>query len=277
MTKVDKAKIKRYKDIAAAVRKKIVQMHAASGNSHVGSSLSAVEILVALYFHILKIDPKNCKDKKRDRLIFSKGHAASALYATLATKGFFPEEVLEGYCLDSGRLPGHVTMNCVPGIEASSGSLGHGLSMGIGMALAAKEDRLGYRTFVILSDGECQEGSVWEAAMFAGHHKLDNLIVIIDHNKIQAFGRNKEIVDLEPFAKKWASFGWTVKEIDGHNFSQILNTLGGLPFKRNKPSVVIAHTTKGKGVSFMEDKLLWHYKSPNVKELAAALRELDNR
>jgi len=275
MKKINKELLKKYESKARFIRKKIVKMHTFSKSSHIGSSLSVTDILVALYFHILKIDTQNYKDKNRDRLILSKGHAASALYATLAIRGFFPVEVLDGYCIDAGTLPGHSTINCVPAVEVSTGSLGHGLSMGIGMALAAKYDNSNYKTFVILSDGECNEGSVWEAAMFASHHKLDNLIAIIDYNKLQAFGRNKEVINLEPFNNKWRSFGWETEEIDGHNLSKIIQTLQKVPFKETKPSVVIAHTIKGKGVSFMENQLAWHYKSPNQQELELAMEELD--
>lgn len=264
-----------YKAIAKNVRKKLIKMHAKARVSHIGSSLSVTDILVALYFKVLKVNPKKPKDASRDRLILSKGHAASALFACLSVRGFFPEDVLEGYCVDGGKLPGHASMNCVPAVESSSGSLGHGLSIGAGMALAAKHDHRKYRVFVVLSDGECQEGSIWEAAMFASHHKLDNLIAIIDYNKLQALGRSKEVVNLEPFVGKWQSFGWAVKEINGHNIEGIVKTLKSIPFNKNKPSVVIAHTTKGKGVSFMEDKLFWHYKSPDQRETLLALKEID--
>lgn len=269
-------KDKNYKRIAREIRKKILRMIFRSQTSHIGSALSCVDLLTVLYFDILVIDPKNPQDPGRDRFILSKGHAASALYATLAERGFIPEDILKEYCIDGGRLPGHSTMRCVPGVEVSTGSLGHGLSMGIGMAIAAKHDGSKHRVFILLSDGECDEGSVWESAMFASHHKLDNLIAIIDYNKIQAFGRTNEVINLEPFKDKWTAFGWIVKEIDGHNFSQIEKTLSGVPFEKNKPSIAIAHTIKGKGVSFMENQLAWHYKSPNKEQLETALRELNS-
>jgi len=265
---------KKYKAIAKGIRAKLIKMHAASGASHIASSLSVTDILVALYFNILKLSPGRPKDKNRDRLILSKGHAASALFACLAARGFFPQEILEEYCADAGRLPGHASINCVPGLEVSTGSLGHGLSIGVGMALAAKYDKSKYRVFVVLSDGECQEGTIWEAAMFSGHHKLDNLIAIIDYNKMQALGKSKEILDLEPFAQKWRSFGWAVKETDGHNIEGIIRVLKKSPFAKNKPSLLICHTIKGKGVSFMENKLLWHYKSPDRKQMQSALGEI---
>lgn len=265
-----------YKRIAREIRKNIVKMHTKSGSSHVGCALSIVDILVVLYFSILKIDPKRPIFKNRDRFILSKGHAASALYCTLAKKGFFSEKILEEYCIDGGRLLGHSAKDCVLGIEASTGSLGHGLSMGIGMAIAGKYDRRNYRVFVLLSDGECDEGSVWEAAMFASQHKLNNLIAIIDYNKLQALGRTNEVINLEPLIDKWTSFGWSVKEADGHNFSQIEETLSRVPFEKNKPSIVIAHTVKGKGVSFMENQVAWHYKSPSKEQLEIALKELNS-
>ena len=265
---------KDYRRIAQEIRKKIVRMIFRSQTSHIGSALSCVDILTVLYFRILHIDPNSPQDPGRDRFILSKGHAASALYATLAQRGFFPEEVLKGYCIDGGRLSGHSTMGSVPGVEVSTGSLGHGLPLGIGMALAARHDRNKYRVFILLSDGECDEGSTWEGVMFASHHKLDNLIAIIDYNKLQAFGRIEEVVNLEPLRDKWAAFGWEVKEIDGHNFTQIEEALCEVPFKKNKPSIIIAHTIKGKGVSFMENQIAWHYKSPDKEQLEVALKEL---
>jgi len=264
-----------YQKIAREIRKKILKMIFAAQNPHIGSALSCVDILTVLYFKILAIDLRNPWAENRDRFILSKGHAASALYATLAQRGFFPEEVLNSYCLDGGKLPGHSTMHCVPGVEVSTGSLGHGLSIGIGMVIAAKGNKKNYRVFILMSDGECDEGSIWEAAMFASHHKLDNLIAIIDYNKLQAFGRTNEVINLEPLTKKWAAFGWVVKEVDGYNYSDIEKAMREIPFKKNKPSIIIAHTKKGKGISFMENKLEWHYKSPNKEQFELALKELD--
>lgn len=264
----------RYADIAKGIRRDIIKMHFNAKASHVASSLSCVDLLVALYATILRINVKNYCSANRDRFILSKGHAASALYATLSKMGFFDKRVLAQYCCDGGILPGHVTRNCVPGIEVSTGSLGHGLAIGAGMAIAAKRDRLPCRVFVLMSDGECDEGSVWESALFASHHKLDNLVAIIDYNKIQAFGRTDEVLNLEPFVDKWKSFGFSVKEVNGHDIQAIIGALKKIPFKKNKPSIVFAHTIKGKGVSFMENELLWHYKSPDKKELESALQEL---
>lgn len=266
-----------YSQISKQSRKKILKMIFDSQSSHIGSALSCVDILTVLYFKILSIDPKNPLAENRDRFILSKGHAASALYATLAQRQFFPEKILDTYCLNGGELPGHSTMNCVPGVEVSTGSLGHGLSIGTGIALAGKRDNKNYKVFVLISDGECQEGSVWEAAMFSSHHKLDNLITIIDYNKLQAFGRTNDVINLEPLKDKWISFGWQVQEIDGHNFNEIEKVCEKLPFEKNKPSIIIAHTIKGKGISFMENKLEWHYKSPNKEEYNLAIKELDQK
>ena len=266
-----------YQRITKDIRKKIIKMVFDSQTSHVGSALSCVDILTILYFKVLSINPKDPFAENRDRFILSKGHAASCLYATLAQSGFFPEKVLTTYCLDGGRLPGHSTKGCVPGVEVSAGSLGHGLAIGAGMAMAGKQDNKKYRIFVLMSDGECDEGSVWETAMFASHHKLDNLIGIIDYNKLQALGRTNEVLNLEPLKEKWLAFGWQVQEIDGHNFTEIERALITVPFEKAKPSLIIAHTVKGKGISFMENKLEWHYKSPNKTEYILALKELNQK
>jgi len=263
-----------YPQIAKEIRKKILKMMYESKAAHIGSCLSCVDILTVLYFKILKIDPKNPFAENRDRFILSKGHAVAALYAVLAKRGFFPEEILDTYYRDGGRLPGHSTVGSVPGIEASTGSLGHGLSMGAGIALAGKRDEKKYRVFVLMSDGECEEGSTWEAALFAHHHKLDNLIGIVDYNKLQAFGKIEDILGLKPLSKKWRDFGWEVKEINGHNFSEIKKAFSKIPFKKGKPSLVIAHTIKGKGVSFMENRMEWHYYNLNKEQYQQALKEL---
>ncbi len=263
-----------YNKISKEIRKKVLKMAFESHTSHIGSSLSIVDILTLLYFKILSIDPQNPLDESRDRFILSKGHAVAALYATLAERSFFSEEILDDYCRNAKKLPGHSTRNCVPGVEVSTGSLGHGLSMGAGIAITAKNDGKDYRIFVLMSDGECEEGSVWEAAMFASHHQLDNLIGIIDYNKLQALGKIDEIMALEPLREKWTAFGWQVKEIDGHNFSEIEKSLYKIPFSKGKPNLLIAHTIKGKGVSFMENKLEWHYKNLTKEEYELALKEL---
>ena len=268
-------KITELERIARSVRKKTFLMIFHAGSGHIAPSLSSVEILVALYFKILKIDKNNFKDNNRDRFILSKGHASAALYAVLAKKGFIDEKILNTFCQKGSILGGHPEAHLIPGVEVSTGSLGHGLSFGVGMALAGKLDRKDYRVFTLLSDGECQGGSVWEAAMFASHHKLDNLIAIIDHNKLQSLGQIDNIVSLKPFADKWKSFGWGVREVNGHNISEIIDALERAPFSKDKPSVLIAHTTKGKGISFMENVPIWHYRMPNEDELKIVLDELD--
>ena len=274
MGQKDKYKINNLKEKAKEVRKMILYMLYKCKGPHIGSSFSIVEILVALYFKGLSISPKKYQDKNRDRFILSKGHACPALYATLFLRGFISKKVLDGFSVDGGTLEQHPTRNHRWGIEVSTGSLGHGLSIGAGMAVAGKADKRKYRVFVLLGDGEINEGSIWEAAMFASHNKLDNLIAIIDLNKIQALGNTEEVINMEPLAEKWRSFGWAVREIDGHNFKDILNVLEKIPFQRKKPSVIIANTTKGKGVSFMENDLLWHYRCPDEGEYKRALKEI---
>jgi len=266
--------IRKYKEIAKKIRRRILNMIYMAKAPHIGSSFSIVEILVALYFKCLRISPDNCRDKNRDRFILSKGHGCPALYAVLADRGFLSSNILKGFGCNGGTLEEHPTSDLTKGIEVSTGSLGHGLSIGVGMAIAGKRDNNPYRVFVLLSDGETEAGFVWESAMFASHHKLDNLIAIIDYNKIQALGRIKEVIDLEPYSEKWRSFGWEVREVDGHNFAQIFSVFEKIPFRQGRPSAIIAHTVKGKGVSFMEDKLLWHYRCPDEKEYLGAIREL---
>lgn len=270
---MDKLEIR---DIAKNIRKDILHMVSKAKSSHVGSCFSIVEILLILYTKILKVDPNAPNWPERDRFILSKGHGCAALYAVLAACGFFPNDWLGTFCQNGSRLAGHATHSGVPGIEVSTGSLGHGLALATGMALAAKRDIKSYRTFVLLSDGECDEGSTWEPALFAPQHKLDNLVIIVDYNKIQSFGSVKEVIDLDPFADKWRSFGWAVREIDGHSLDDIETAFTEVPYEQGRPSCIIAHTVKGKGVSFMEDKLLWHYRSPQGDEFTAALAELES-
>jgi transketolase len=231
------------------------------------------DILAVLYTRILRLDPTRPDDPGRDRLILSKGHAAAILYAALAERGFFPVGQLDTYCMNGSSLTGHIS-HAVPGVEVSTGSLGHGLPIAVGMALATKADGKKSRVYCILSDGECDEGSNWEAILLAPHHKLDNLVAIIDYNKIQSFGRVSEVLELEPFAEKWRAFGWQTVELDGHDLNALEQTLAAVPSAPGRPTAIIAHTVKGKGVSFMEDKLEWHYKSPSDDQLGAALAEL---
>jgi transketolase len=259
---------------AHRIRLRSLQMIYRAKSSHIGSSFSMADLLAVLYTKILRVDPKQPDWAERDRFILSKGHACAGLYVALAELGFFPTAWLEDFYQDGARLAGHATHKGVPGVEISTGSLGHGLPIACGMALAGKRDQQSHRIFVMLSDGECDEGSNWEAALFAPHHQLDNLVVIIDYNKIQSLGTVKDVLDLEPFADKWRAFGWAVQEIDGHNLPQIEQVLTQLPLKPNRPTCVIAHTVKGKGVSFMENQLLWHYRCPDNDEMAAAVSEL---
>ena len=259
------------------VRKTIIEITTPVRSSHIGGAFSVADILVVLYFEILRIDPTHPEDPERDILIFSKGHASSALYSTLAERGMFNRALLKEYYIDGGLLPGHPVRGCVPGVEVSTGSLGHGLPMGVGMAIARKIDKNPSRVFVVLSDGECNEGSVWEAVMLAGHHRLDNLTAVIDYNKIQSLGRTSEVLDLEPFGAKWSAFGWSVQEIDGHDLGATAEAFRSPSLEMGRPSVVIAHTVKGKGVSFMEDRLEWHYKSlDDPKDYQRALKEVEN-
>jgi transketolase len=260
--------------LARRVRAHTLRMVHRAKASHVGSCLSMTDLLATLYRAVLRVDPRRPDWPGRDRFVLSKGHGAAALYATLAECGFFPVDWLDTYCRDGTRLAGHITHHEVPGVEVSSGSLGHGLSYACGMALAARADRLLWRTFALLSDGECDEGSTWEAALFAPHHRLDNLVAVVDYNKIQSFGTVQDVLGLEPFADKWRAFGWAVREIDGHDVAQILDAFRGVSFETGRPSCVIAHTLKGKGVGFMEGRLEWHYRSPDAAQLGQALAEL---
>lgn len=260
--------------LAKKIRLHTLYMIHRAKSSHLGSAYSMADLLAVLYGRILRIDPQKPTAPDRDRFVLSKGHACAALYAVLAEQGFFPKQWLQNFYQDGSRLAGHATHVGVPGVEVSTGSLGHGLPLACGMALAAKRGRQAYRVFTLLSDGECDEGSTWEAALFAPHHALDNLIAIVDYNQIQSLGTVKAVLDLEPFAAKWKAFGWAVQEIDGHDCSQIERALTNLPLAPGKPTCVIAHTVKGKGVSFMENKLLWHYRAPDANEMALALAEL---
>jgi len=259
---------------AQRLRKTIFKVICQGGGGHIPACLSIVEILTVLYHQILRIDPDNPKEADRDRFILSKGHASVALYAVLADKGFISFEELATYGHPGTVLGGHPDMYKVSGVEASTGALGHGFGFGVGMALAGKMDAKDYRVFTLLGDGECQEGSVWEAAMFAPQHKLDNLIAIIDYNKLQALDKLENIVSLEPLADKWTAFGWEVREVDGHDVTALLNVFQAVPFESGKPSLIIAHTTKGKGISFMENVPIWHYRLPDTEEMKIACAEL---
>ncbi len=263
------------KDFAKKIRKHALRMTSLGKSSHIGSVFSMADILAVLYGEIINVDPQNPKWPERDRFILSKGHAGAGVYATLAERGFFSVEKLDTHYQDGSDLSGHVSHKGIPGVEFSTGSLGHGLSVGAGMSYGAKLDNLTHRVFVLLSDGECDEGSNWEAILFAAHHHLDNLIVIVDYNKLQSIKTIAETLSLEPFADKWNSFGWAVQEVDGHDHDSLKKAFFQIPFNQRKPSCIIAHTTKGKGVSFMENSVLWHYRSAQDEEYQNALKELE--
>lgn len=263
--------------LARRLRVQIVRMTSRAKSSHVGGGFSMAEILAVLYGSVLRVDPARPDWEARDRFVLSKGHACAGLYAALAERGFLSQADLDTFYADGSRLAGHATHAGVPGVECSTGSLGHGLSIACGMALASRTAATPYRVFAVLSDGECDEGSVWEAALFAGHHGLANLTVIVDYNRIQSLGRVEEVLNLEPLAAKWASFGWESVEVDGHSVEALYSTLSRVPLASQRPTCVIARTVKGKGVSFMENTLLWHYRSPAGEELEAALAELAER
>ncbi|MBT5716414.1 MAG: transketolase [Opitutae bacterium] len=241
-------------------------------SSHVGSCLSVADILAVLYGCILKYDAKTPKHPDRDRFILSKGHAGAAVYASLAECGFFSSEKLKSHYKNGSIFSGHVSHKGVPGVELSTGSLGHGLGVGVGMALARKKNNV----FVVLSDGECDEGSNWEAILFSAHHKLGNLIAVVDYNGIQSLSSTSDTLELEPFADKWVSFGWHVLEANGHDHVELKKSFELAKKEESRPSVVICHTTKGKGISFMENSVLWHYRSPQGEEYWKAIQELDD-
>ena len=272
--------MKKYNDlisISTELRKRIIQTSYEAKIPHVGSCLSCIELLVFLYWRELNIDPSNSEDINRDRFILSKGHGAPALFQVLGLKEFFPIERLNSFGKSGSVFHEHPPKpGYIPGIEAATGSLGHGFPMAVGMSLAKRINNLKYRTYSILSDGECNEGSIWEAAMFAGAQKLNDLTIFIDFNKWQATGRSKEVLALDPLKEKWQSFGWDVYEIDGHKFNQIDKSIELAKANKDKPSAIIAHTIKGKGVSFMEDNNNWHYKTPNEEEFKKAFEELKN-
>lgn len=259
-------------NLAKKIRHHVVQMTHRGNSSHVGSALSIVDILSVLYGNVMNYDATQPSLVCRDRFILSKGHAGSAVYATLAECGFFPAEKLLEHCQDGSYLSGHVSHKNIPGVEVSTGSLGHGLSIGSGMAYAAKLHELSYKVFILMSDGECDEGSNWEAILFASHHKLNNLIAIVDYNKLQSLTTVEETLNLEPFAEKWRSFGWRVIEVDGHDHAELHSAFKN--HASDKPTCILAHTIKGKGISFMENKVEWHYRSPQGENYIAALEEL---
>ena len=261
--------------MAAEVRKDSLRMVHAARLGHPGGDLSAADILTALYFGVLRVDPSHPGWPQRDRFVLSKGHCSAALYAVLAEAGFIDRAALATYVKPLSMLNGHPDRNKIPGVEANTGPLGHGLPVSVGMAKAAKITGADWRTFVLTGDGELQEGSNWEAAMAAAHFKLDNLTLIVDRNRLQQGDETESTMSLEPLADRWRSFGWSVREIDGHDMEQLVNTFETAPFAPGRPSCVIAHTHKGRGVSFMEDRVEWHHGVPTDAQLAQAIAEID--
>lgn len=259
---------------ASWVRRKIVEMICQGEGGHLGGAMSCVDMLVALYFEILRVDPGNPYWEERDRFILSAGHKCLALYATMALRGYFNEEKLFTYGTFNSPLPGHPDRHKLSGIEANTGSLGHGFPIGCGMALASKMDAKKWRVFVLLGDGEIEEGTIWESAAAASKYKLDNLVAIVDKNGLQIQGSTGEVMSMEPLAEKWKSFGWQVREVDGHDFDHIFAALTDIPLKKGFPTVVIANTVKGKGVSFAENKPEFHQWAPNAEECVRALKEV---
>ena len=267
-------KINILKKHAISCRKRLLEMIYHGNNGHTGGSLSSVDILVSLYFEVMKINPQNPGDHDRDRFIMSKGHSVEAMYSVLSGRGFFKDEILDSYGKFQSPLAGH-PVNKIPGIELNSGALGHGLAVGVGMALAAKRSGNRYRTFVLMGDGEQAEGSIMEAAATAGHYRLDNLVGIIDRNGLQISGPTEKVMAIEDLSLKYRACNWEVKECDGNNINEIIHQLENLPFRKDAPSLLIAHTTKGKGVSFIENNAGWHHKVPSEKEFNIAITELE--
>ena len=259
---------------AARCRQKVVRMVRAGGAGHMGGAMSCLDIVAALYFHTLRHDPGNPGLISRDRFVLSAGHKCMGLYAALAEAGYFDEAILDTYGKLNTKLPGHPDMYKLPGVEANTGALGHGLSISVGMALGLRLDGFDSKVFTLLGDGELPEGSNWEAAAAAAHHKLDNLTAIVDWNGLQISGATKDVMDMAPIAKKFAAFGWASREIDGNSMPEIVKALDALPFRKGKPSAIIAHTIKAKGLSFAENRLEYHYWKPGADELAQAEQEV---
>jgi len=267
-------KYKELENIASKLRVDIIKMLKESKSGHPGGSLSACEILTALYFKEMNVDSSNPDWPERDRFVLSKGHAAPVLYAALAEKGYFPKEELMKLRKIDSMLQGHPDMKGTPGVDMTTGSLGQGLAAANGMALAGKIDNKNYRVYALVGDGEVQEGMIWEAAMLAAHYQLDNLTVFLDHNGLQIDGSNKEVMNIEPIDEKFRAFGWHIINIDGHSFEEIINAIEEAKNTKGKPTMIIAKTVKGKGVSFMENEAGWHGKAPSEEETVKALEEL---
>ena len=275
----EKPDVRDPKTLAWLIRRNGLEMTHLSRGSHLGSILSVAEIIAVLYASVLKVDPARPDWPDRDRMILSKGHAGAAIYSALAERGFFPVEELKNHYANGSHLSGHVSHKGVPGVEISTGSLGHGLGIGAGLALGAKMDGASWRTYVVLGDGECDEGSVWEAALQAAQFRLDRLIAIVDYNHMQSLDFVDKTLALEPFEEKWRSFGWHAESVDGHDTEALEAALKRAQENAGsgKPTVILAHTVKGKGVSFMENQILWHYRTPQGEEYEAALKELEEQ
>jgi transketolase len=275
MQKLNKDEITTLEKMAIQNRKNVLRLMRAGRMGHIGGALSAIDIMTALYFKIMRVDPKNPDWPQRDRFVLSAGHKCLALYATLAEKGFFSRTILDTYGALGSKLGGHPDMHKIPGVETNTGALGHGLSIAGGMAMGLKMDGLDARVYVIMGDGELAEGSNWEAAAAASHHKLDNLLVFVDRNHLQISGPTVDVMNYEPLDKRWGAFGWSVREIDGHDMEKIVANATDIPFEKGKPSVIIADTVKSKGVSFAENKADFHYWKATDEDLEIAERELD--
>jgi transketolase len=271
----DQSELLELKRQAVAVRKNILRMIKASKAGHAGGALSAADIITALYFSVMKVDEKNPKWEDRDRFVLSAGHKCLVLYSVLAEKGFFDKGIMDTYGSIKSKLPGHPDMHKLPGVESNTGALGHGLALAGGMAMGLKLDKKDSRVFAVMGDGELAEGSNWEAAAAASHHKLDNLMVFVDRNGLQIGGETTEVMSYDPLGERWKAFGWHVIEIDGHNFEEILACTDGMPAVSGKPTVVIANTIKSKGFSFAEGKVSYHYWKANEEEIKIAQRDLD--
>lgn len=276
MSKITDSEIKKLKLQAEEIRKRVVEIIYSAKGGHIGGSLSSIEIETALYFHVMNIDPINPQKTDRDRFILSKGHSVEALYATLAAKGFIEQSLLDTYGQFNSKLAGHPTKK-TPGVELNSGALGHGLSVGVGMAIGAKMSKTTFQTFVLMGDGEQGEGSIYEAAMSASHYKLGNLVAIIDRNTLQISGKTETVMALEPMRERWEAFGWEVFEVKGNDIEDIVNTFGVLNYLNEKPKLIISHTTKGNGISFMENGAKWHHGVPAEQQYKDALTEINER
>jgi len=269
-----KASISELQGKTAAIRRMVATMFESAGGGHYGGCLSEVDILAALYFRVLNIDPKRPKWADRDRFVLSKGHGGAGLYATLALAGFFPPDELLTFNKLGSPFGTHPDMNKIPGVDMSTGSLGLGLCAAVGMAIAGRVDKKPWRVFTLVGDGECHEGVIWEAAMAAGHYKLDNLVVIIDRNGLSMDGATEKVMSLEPLVAKWEAFGWAARTVNGHNMRELVDVLEAVPFVPSKPSLIVARTIKGKGISFIQDKREFHHASLSAEQIERARREL---